>query len=75
MSPRPASELLARLLQPPLGQLSLLGVPAAQQLSVPALCCLPPVGDRGLDDHPAGQHRQCEQALPQHLPTPSHIYP
>ena len=73
--PGAASELLACLLQPLLGQLGLLGVPAAQQLGVPALCRLPPVGGCGIYHHPAGQRRQCEQALPQHLPPPSHIYP
>ena len=62
--PGPGSELLARLLQPLLGHLSLLGVPAAQQLGVPALCRLPPVSGCGIYDYPASKHRQCEQALP-----------
>ena len=41
-APAPPSELLACLLQPLLDQLGLLGVPAAQQLGVPALRRLPP---------------------------------
>ena len=73
--PGPAGKLLACLLQPSPGQLGLLGVPAAQQLGVPALCLLPPVAGRGIYHHLAGQRRQREQALPQHLPTSPRIYP
>ena len=68
--PGSVSELLARLLQPLLGQLGLPGVPLAQQLGVPALCCLPSVGSCGIYHCPTGERRQCEQALPQHLRPP-----